>query len=388
MTSPNCYIPCVAGLDTDDPANREKDEGCQETISCRTPVFSDIAASPASPSESHRQRHLKDQETKSDLYRGRAKSRVKSSSRRMFLDNSLSDEEETDDTEKAVSGGVLNAFSEKNWSGHQPEGTEIRGSDCMVAEQDSSLIPLSTTSENSWTCPLTLDELSPCPSEAETEEFSSPRPDSQPSEPAKSLVRSNNCSGVILKLRRMFSKGLNRKRACYQAISDSGTIADPSHSRTDYGDGEVSSERDLHRRTPKVTHRWQRTGSFSHALRPLRSSSKRKHPSLLKIKYCPYLSACHSAENRRRWVLRSAVQRARRAMRLYYPDLVGKRIHHLYEEDDKSEVWYRGEVLRIHEAHTNPLKTIFEVKYDSEPEWKYYLELLIDYKKGWLKIED
>eukprot|EP00064_Thunnus_orientalis_P000371 superscaffoldBa00000018_g371 len=70
----------------------------------------------------------------------------------------------------------------------------------------------------------------------------------------------------------------------------------------------------------------------------------------------------HSAEHRRRWVLRSAVRRARGAMRFYYPDLVGKRIRHLYEEDDKSEVWYRGEVLRIHEAHTNPLKTIFEVR--------------------------
>lgn len=186
----------------------------------------------------------------------------------------------------------------------------------------------------------------------------------------------------------MFSEGVHRKKASYQAISDSGTFSDPSLSQTADREGEVSSEMDLHRRTPKVTHRWQRNGGFSHALRPLSSSSKRKHRSLLKIKYCPYLSTCHSAEHRRRWVLRSAVQRAQTAMRFYYPDLVGKRIRHLYEEDDKSEVWYRGEVLRIHEANTNPLKTIFEVRYDSEPEWKYYLELLIDYKKGWLKIED
>ncbi|CAB1446771.1 unnamed protein product [Pleuronectes platessa] len=140
--------------------------------------------------------------------------------------------------------------------------------------------------------------------------------------------------------------------------------------------------------TPQATHRSRRTGGFAHALRPLSSSSKRKHRSLLKIKYCPYLSACHSAEHRRRWVLRSAVHRAQRALRIYYPDLVGKRIRHLYEEDDKSEVWYSGEVLRVHEANTNPLKTLFEVRYDSEPEWKYYLELLIDYKKGWLKIDD
>lgn len=289
------------------------------------------------------------------------------------MDNSLSEEEEAGDTEKATS-----ASSEKNWSGRQSEETENRGSDCIAAEQVSSLRPLSATIENSWMCPLTSDELPPSSGEADS---STPRP-------AASPVRSNNCSGVILKLRRMFSEGLNRKKACYQAIPHSGTFVDPSLSQADFGDGEVRGERDLHRRTPKVTHRWQRTGGFSHTLRPLSSSSKRKHRSLLNVKYCPYLSACHSAEHRRRWVLRSAVQRARRAMRLYYPDLVGKRIRHLYEEDDKSEVWYRGVVLRIHEAHTNPLKTIFEVQYDSEPEWKYYLELLIDYKKGWLKIED
>ncbi|XP_031138986.2 uncharacterized protein C15orf39 homolog [Sander lucioperca] len=373
------YHACVCkhlGLDLDDSADGEKDDCCEETISCWTPVFSDITAS---PSESHQRRHPENQETKSDLNKNRTKSRVKNRSRHRFLGNGLSD-----DSEKTISGGVLNAFSEKNWSGHQFEGTENGESDCIVAEQDSSLIQLSTTSENSWMCPLTLDKLTPSPSDTETEEdYSSLQPVG-----ANSPVRSKNCSGVILKLRRMFSGGLNRKKACYQAISDCGTFADPSLSQTADGEEEVSSGRDLHRRTPKVTHRWQRTGSFSHALRPLSSSSKRKHRSLLKIKYCPYLSACHSAEHRRRWVLRSAVQRARRAMRFYYPDLVGKRIRHLYEEDDKSEVWYRGEVTRIHEAHTNPLKTIFEVRYDSEPDWKYYLELLIDYKKGWLKIED
>lgn len=363
----------------DDPASMVKDEVCQEIIS-GTPVCYGITASPA---ESHSPRPLTDQKTNSNLNSNGTKSRVKTSSRRMFLDDSLSDEEKVDDG----SGGTLNTFGSKNLSGHECEGTENGGNDCMDAEQDSSLIPLITTSENSWTCPLTFDELSPSPSDAETQESSSPQPVGQSSGPAKSAVRSNNCSGVILKLRKMFSEGLNRKKACYQAISDSRTFTDPSLSQTDFGEGEESSVTDIHRRAPEVTHRWQRTGSFSDALRPLSSSSKRKRRSLLKIKYCPYLSACHSAEHRRRWVLRSAVQRAQRAMR-FYPDLVGKKIRHLYEEDDKSEVWYRGEVLSVHEAHTNPLKTIFEVRYDSEPEWKYYLELLIDYKKGWLKIED
>lgn len=356
----------------DDPANREKSS---EMIICRSPA--EITVSPVSP-ESNPQKHPKDLETtKSHLNRNRTKSRVKSSSRYMFLDNSLSDEEDT------VSVGVLNTFRKRIWSDPQSEETENRRTGHMVADDDSSLIPQSASSENSWTCPLDIDEFPP--SDTETEESSSLQTVSQPSG-AKSSVKARNCSGVILKLRRMFSEGLKRKRACYQAVSNTETFPDASFARTD-GEKEVTSERELCQ-TPKVTHRWQRTGGFSHTLRPLSSTSKRKHRSLLKIKYCPYLSACHSAEHRRRWVLRSAVQRARRAMRFYYPDLVGKRIYHLYEEDDKSEVWYRGEVLRIHEAHSNPLKTIFEVRYDSEPEWKYYLELLIDYKKGWLKIED
>ncbi len=373
---------CVAGLDVADPSIREKDNGCEETLSCRT---YDITTSPASPTESHPKRYPKGQETKTNNSNTKAtKSRVKSSSRCMFLDTNLSEDEQADDTDKIrASGGPLNAFS-KDWCGQQSKGTENGGNDCM----DASFIPLSTTSEDSWTCPLSLDKLSPSNSDTETENFSTPRSVSQSLGPAKSPERSNNCSGMILKLRRMFGVGLNRKNVHYQAISDSGTFARPLLSQNDNEEEEVSREMDLHRSTPSVTHRWQRTGSFSHALRPLSRSSKRKHRSLLKIKYCPYLSACHSAEHRRRWVLRSAVQRAQRVIRFYYPDLVGKRIRHLYEEDDKSEVWYRGEVLRVHEAHSNPLKTIFEVRYDSEPEWKYYLELLIDYKNGWLKIED
>ncbi|XP_074534649.1 uncharacterized protein C15orf39 homolog [Halichoeres trimaculatus] len=350
------YYTCVCnrlGLDIDSPANREKDEGCEETGSWRKPVTSDIMVSPASPAESHPQRHPDDLET--SLNRNQIKSRVRTSSRRMFLDNSLSDEEKADDTET------------------------IRKERALDAGQESS-VPLSPASENSWTCPLTLGELSSPPSDTETELSTSSV--SQCWRPAKSSVRSKNCSGVVLRLRRMFSKDLNKKNACYQTVTDS------ENSQVHDGNREVSSEIEIHGRTPKITHRWKRTGNFYPGLRPLQSSSGRKHRSFLKIKYCPYLSACHSAENRRRWVLRSAVQRARRAMRLYYPDLVGKRIRHLYEEDDKSEVWYRGEVLRIHEAHTNPLKTIFEVRYDSEPEWKYYLELMMDYQKGWLQIEE
>ncbi|XP_034987263.2 uncharacterized protein C15orf39 homolog isoform X1 [Zootoca vivipara] len=71
-----------------------------------------------------------------------------------------------------------------------------------------------------------------------------------------------------------------------------------------------------------------------------------------------------------------------------YPELVGKRIRHLYEEKDKTEAWYPGVVLRIHKRHKNPLKTVYEVRYDSEPEWQYYLEILQDYKKGWLEVDE
>uniref|UniRef100_A0A6J0VGI4 Uncharacterized protein C15orf39 homolog isoform X1 n=1 Tax=Pogona vitticeps TaxID=103695 RepID=A0A6J0VGI4_9SAUR len=76
------------------------------------------------------------------------------------------------------------------------------------------------------------------------------------------------------------------------------------------------------------------------------------------------------------------------ALPLRYPELVGKRIRHLYEEKDKTEAWYRGVVLRVHKHHKDPLKTVYEVKYDSEPEWQYYLEILQDYKKGWLKLDE
>ncbi|KAM6426174.1 uncharacterized protein C15orf39 homolog isoform 2-T2 [Liasis olivaceus] len=71
-----------------------------------------------------------------------------------------------------------------------------------------------------------------------------------------------------------------------------------------------------------------------------------------------------------------------------YPELVGKRIRHLYEEKDKTEAWYQGVVLRVHKRHKNPLKTVYEVKYDSEPEWQYYLEILQDYKKGWVELDE
>ncbi|KAK7891242.1 hypothetical protein WMY93_023205 [Mugilogobius chulae] len=266
------------------------------------------------------------------------RSRIKNSSRRMFLDCS-SDEEEQNGA-KADSD----------------EQTDV-------------------SEDVSWMCPVVSEELS---ADA-MEENPNPPLIVKPSLGRQFQEKSKKRSGVILRLRRTF----DRKRMSYRPVLDSEKLHLESTKQTD-SNREVNGE--LTRRTPEVA-RWKRT-SFSNSLRPLNAYSKRKMRSLLTIKYCPYLSTCHSADYRRRWVLRSAVQRARRAMKMYYPELVGKRIQHLYEEDDKSEVWYKGEVLQVHKAHPNPLKTVFEVRYDSEPEWKYYLELLIDYKKGWLKIDD
>ncbi|KAK5610495.1 hypothetical protein CRENBAI_004072 [Crenichthys baileyi] len=356
-----------------DPYYKEQDGGHDISNSC-TPVPCDA---PTSPSESHHQRCLKEEENETSS-KSKTKSRVKSASRHIFLDKSLSDEEATGDAEETVVEGDLKSFINETPGAHQMENKEP---DHIAAEQESMAATQSPSAENSWTCPLTLDELSRSHSDAETESSSSRLPDN----PASGcLAQSKNCSGMILKLRKMLGAGLNRKRACYEAVLQSGTLAKPSSSKIEAGEGIGSDQH----RMPKALRRWKAKRSFCHPDGPLNSPPKSKQRSLLKIKYCPYLSACHSAEHRRRWVLRSAVQTARRAMRFYYPDLVGKRIRHLYEEDDKSEVWYRGEVLCIHEAHTNPLKTIFEVRYDSEPEWKYYLELMMDYKKGWLKIED
>ncbi|XP_054633703.1 uncharacterized protein C15orf39 homolog [Dunckerocampus dactyliophorus] len=280
---------------------------------CEAPNSS--SSKPTSPTVTPRRpKGDKDKRRKSTAKK--TKSRVKSSSRRMFLDNSCSNDE--DDT-----SSKSKELNKKNHNGERSP----------------------TSSENVWTRPLTSDnEL----------EDASVKATFQPA--------SHKGSGVVLKLRRMLSHGPKRKKARYQAVSQE----------------EENTELPL---------KLQRTGSLD-TLRLLSCPKKGKKTSLLKIKYCPYLSACHSTEHRRQWVLRSAVRHAQGAMKFSYPELVGKRIRHLYEEDDGAEVWYRGEVVCVHEAHSNPLKTVFEVRYDSEPGWKYYLELQMDYRKGWIKIEE
>lgn len=347
-SSPPEYRPrCVAGLDADKADCGVKEEACEEVINAVT-VVDDVIASPASPADSQSPGRATDHKA----MRNRTKSRIKSSSRRTFLDDGLSDEE------KGEAVRLNDGFYQNAKRGCESEGTERKGDDCTEAEQIPSHLPPVTTSDNSWMCPLTFEDLPPSPAD----------PDAQG---AKPTIRSAKCTGVILKLRRLF--GCNRKKVRYQAVPDCNT---PDTDASEAGQGVC---------------KWRRVGGFLNATtRPAAcGSSKRKRLSFLKVKHCPYLSAHRSAsEHRRHLALQQAVRRPEAAGRLRYPDLVGKTIRHLYEEDDKSEVWYRGKVLRVHEAHSNPLKTIFEVRYDSEPEWRYFLELLIDYKKGWLKVDE
>ncbi|MEE6518983.1 hypothetical protein FKM82_030353 [Ascaphus truei] len=68
-----------------------------------------------------------------------------------------------------------------------------------------------------------------------------------------------------------------------------------------------------------------------------------------------------------------------------FPDLVGKRIMHLFD-DGGCEVWFAGRVLRVHRRYRNPRDTQYEVWYDGEPGTQYFLELLQDYERGWLRL--
>ncbi|XP_069621858.1 uncharacterized protein C15orf39 homolog isoform X1 [Ranitomeya imitator] len=70
-----------------------------------------------------------------------------------------------------------------------------------------------------------------------------------------------------------------------------------------------------------------------------------------------------------------------------FPNLVGRRILHLFD-DGEQDVWFRGRVLRVHLRSRNPRDTQYEVWYDEEPGTRYFLELLQDYEKGWLRLDD
>ncbi|KAM9311834.1 uncharacterized protein C15orf39 homolog [Gastrophryne carolinensis] len=99
--------------------------------------------------------------------------------------------------------------------------------------------------------------------------------------------------------------------------------------------------------------------------------------------------ACRKKSYRDR-TLRTSTRRRRRAQSQSrnkgFPDLVGKRILHLFD-DGEQETWFPGRVYRVHRPSPNPRDILYEVWYDGEPGTRYFLELQQDYEKGWLKVD-
>lgn len=278
----------------------------------------------------------------------KSKGRVKGACKRRFLGDDTSSEGDRP-TEESESWTFASCLEVERW---EPVAcTDVEAQIEVKIESDAEHEP-----ENFWGRPLTSDDLSSESTDVDTEMTSL-------SSYARHAPRSTKKrSDMVLKLRKVYyTKGRRGQVSHYQRVPD-----------------QSEGRRRRHRRCNGKKKRRDSESSMRHRVRNFSSRSQ----------HCPYLSTQCTPEHRRRWVLRSAAQKTHRTMRNSYPDLVGKRIRHLYEENDKTEVWYKGVVLRIHESHPNPLKTVFEVKYDSEPEWQYYLELLVDYKKGWLQIED
>ncbi|KAI5098175.1 hypothetical protein C0J45_11902 [Silurus meridionalis] len=279
----------------------------------------------------------------------RTKGRVKGACKRRFLGDDTSSEEDGP-AEESETWTFTSCLEVESWENVSAACTNVEAHIEVKIESDAEQGP-----ENSWGRPLTSDDLSSESTDVDTE--MTPLSSYERHAPISTRRRSD----MVLKLKKVYhTKGRRGQVSHYQRVPDQSEVQRRRHRR-------------YHR---KKKHRSSKS-NIRHRLRKFSSRSK----------LCPYLSTQCTSENRRRWVLRSAVQNSHQAIRNSYPDLVGKRIRHLYEENDKTEVWYKGVVLRIHESHPNPLKTVFEVKYDSEPEWQYYLELLVDYKKGWLEIE-
>lgn len=283
-----------------------------------------------------------------------SKGRVKGASKRRFLGDNTSSEEDGL-AEESESWTFTNCLEVETWENIHPACTDVEAHIEVKIESEAES-EAEQEPENSWGRPLTSDDLSSESNDVDTEMTSL----SSYARRASSSTRKR--SDMVLKLRKVYyTKGRRGQVSHYQRVPDQSEV-----------------QRGRHRRCHRKKKRRSSESRTQHGVREFSSRSQ----------HCPYLSTPCPSEHRRRWVLRSAVRNTHQAMRNSYPDLVGKRIRHLYEENDKTEVWYKGVVLRIHESHPNPLKTVFEVKYDSEPEWQYYLELLVDYKKGWLQIED
>lgn len=318
-----------------------------------------------------------------------------SDSKRLFSGENMQQKHNAEPSGKFENWSIVSSFCENKDSTQSTCEGVMENIQIKVEDEDSE--QTAEEKPNKAWGPVMSDEVSSGDSDTENDRTSTMSEHSQSSGSTKPSTSSRGRSGMILKLRKvLFDTGSGKYDSGFQPICDTGNCG-----QSGINVRKIMSERGRHQeRSQRIRGREARderglfpgtsgyTCSSSKAMQLHRSKkSVCMSRPLVQVKYCSYLSGGHNKQHRR-WVLRSAVQSARRAMKNHYPELVGKRICHLYEEKDKSEVWYKGLVVRIHEPHPNPLKTVFEVKYDSEPEWQYYLELLMDYKKGWLKVED
>ncbi|XP_048338119.1 uncharacterized protein C15orf39 homolog isoform X1 [Sphaerodactylus townsendi] len=192
--------------------------------------------------------------------------------------------------------------------------------------------------------------------------------------PTKEPARNEVTSGVLREKRFPFRSGA--KRLLFRASQLSGAL------RVKLTDGVARSTSKLLSLRKSVVRIKSQNALQERQGRPVPAGKKRKRPTSLHLKGIRRRRMEGSTSPRRR-----RMEGSTSPSRLGYPELVGRRISHLYEEKDKSKAWYQGMVLRVHKRHKDPLQTVYEVTYDCEPEWRYYLEILQDYQKGWLEVE-
>nr|XP_023666939.1 uncharacterized protein C15orf39 homolog [Paramormyrops kingsleyae] len=384
------YHVCVSkrlGTELGDSMKKEPSRGKDTDMSCRSHVRTGCGT----PSSSEKLNNS------ASLKKRKRNGRRMSDSKRLFSGENIQQKNNAEPSGKFENWSIVSSFCENGDSTQSTCEEGMENIQIKVEEESSDLEQAVEGKPDKAWGPVMSDEVSSGDSDMENDRTSTISERSQSSDSTKPSTSSRVRSGMILKLRKvLFDTGSGKYDSGFQPICDTGHCGQSGiNARKIIGEqgrhqersqriraGEAQDERGL---PPGAT---GYTYSSSKAMQHHRSKkSLCMSRPLVQVKYCSYLSSGHNKQHRR-WVLRSAVRTARRAIKNHYPELVGKRICHLYEEKDKSEVWYKGQVVRIHEPHPNPLKTVFEVKYDSEPEWQYYLELLMDYKKGWLKVED
>ncbi|XP_048829310.1 uncharacterized protein C15orf39 homolog [Brienomyrus brachyistius] len=379
------YHACVnkrLGTELRDSVKKEPLRGKDADISCRSHVRTGCGT-PGSEKMNN----------SAPLKKRKRDGRRMSDSKRLFSGENMQQKHNAEPAGKFENWSIVSSFCENGDSTQSTCEEGIENIQIKVEEDSSDLEQAAEQEPDKAWGPVMSDEVSSGDSDTENDRTSTVSEHSQSSDSTKPSTSSRGRSGMILKLRRvLFDKGSGKDDSGFQPIRDMGNHGQSGiNARKIPGVEGRHQERSQRIRAGEV--RDQRgvllgaTGYMEAVQRHRSKTSLCMSRPLVQVKYCSYLSSGPN-KHHRRWVLRSAVRAARRAMKNRYPELVGKRIYHLYEEKDKSEVWYKGLVVRIHEPHPNPLKTVFEVKYDSEPEWQYYLELLMDYKKGWLKVED